>query len=164
MRCLFKGLWSRNSSGGYDNVLVDDYKVIDSLQLNTPNQIVSVQLREDIYWENGNPITSEDVYHTWQAVINSDTVVTSGMDYSVIENIEVKSDTQFDIVFNKFPDGWQDLFRFLLPAEGLQQYEMSLNLFDDFVFANGPYRLAEWIRVSISFWKPMNIFLAPSPG
>lgn len=161
---LFMGLWSRNSSGSYDNLLVKDYKVIDSLQLNTPNQIVSVQLREDIYWENGNPITSEDVYHTWQAVVNSDAVVTNGMDYSVIENIEVKSDTQFDIVFNKFPDGWQDLFRFLLPAEGLQQYEMTLNLYDDFVFANGPYRLAEWIRGEYILLEANEHFFGPQPG
>lgn len=161
---LFNGLWSNNSSGGYDNKLVENYKLMENLQLNTANQMVNVQLKDNIYWEDGSPITSQDVYQTWLAVKDSGTAAANNLNYGIIENIEIIDDSKFNIVFNQLPEGWQGLFNILMPASDLEEYGQDLNQFENFTFANGPYKLAGWSRGNYILLEANEYFNGSQPG
>ncbi len=142
---LFKGLWSKNMEGAYDNVLVREYSRIQSkVAVSTP--MFDVTLLDNIYWEDGSPIDSEDVYYTWQAVIGNEALLHQNPAYENIKDIEITSDKQFRIILHNSMDNWKDLFSTLIPADVYLQDADKINPYEDLMVSNGPYTIAGWVK------------------
>jgi peptide/nickel transport system substrate-binding protein len=67
---------------------------------------VTLNLRDDVLWSDGEPFTADDVVWTWQWVTDESTGAPSRWVWSEIQTIEATSPTQVRIVYAKPTLGW----------------------------------------------------------
>jgi peptide/nickel transport system substrate-binding protein len=67
---------------------------------------VTLNLRDDVLWSDGEPFTVDDVVWTWQWIDDESTGATSRWVWSEIQTIEAASPTQVQIVYAKPTLGW----------------------------------------------------------
>jgi peptide/nickel transport system substrate-binding protein len=112
------------------------------------------QLRPDVRWHDGTPLTSEDVIFSWQVAVDREVPYRSRTSAVQIEGIEARDARTFAITWKTvFSPGGRlterDLFilpRHLLEATFLSDRSAFINLpywTGEFV-GTGPYRIVEW--------------------
>lgn len=67
---------------------------------------VTLNLRDDVLWSDGEPFTADDVVWTWQWINDESTGATSRWVWSEIQAIEATSPTHVQIVYAKPTLGW----------------------------------------------------------
>jgi peptide/nickel transport system substrate-binding protein len=108
---------------------------------------VTWKMREDVFWEDGEPVTSDDVIFTWNALADPETGMwVPGMDYT--DSIEKIDDYTFVVHYNGvYPDYLEQLGGFYgviwpehyCKGEGIGNWDCSRD-----PLADGPYLLEEW--------------------
>ncbi|MBC7334306.1 MAG: hypothetical protein H5T85_07645, partial [Actinobacteria bacterium] len=143
------GLWKMDKNGEYLPVLVDNTwdKAISEESVKHTLK-ASVKLRDDVFWEDGTPVTSEDVRYTWLSVLEDESLLNS-LGYrdlvKKIKDIEVIDKKQFNIIFTDYFREWKKLFRFIFPKSKIEGKRIGY-LFRNDIFGCGPYKLKEWVR------------------
>ncbi len=142
---VLKGLWEINENGEYEEVLVEGVEG-DFLSENNTNSVpdlkVRVLLKDGIFWENGNPITSEDVKSTYDTILENYSNMSIDEDYSKVEEIEVINEKEFNIIFKEKVKDWKKLFGVVLEAGSLEGKDIN-NFSVENIVANGPYKIEE---------------------
>jgi len=142
---LMRGLWEINKNGEYENILVEkDFSLEDNIT-SVPEQKIKVVLKDEIFWENGNPITSEDIKYTYDAILENEDIKSIDEDYSRIEGIEIINDKEFYIIFKEKIKNWKRLFRLVLPEKSLDEKDMN-NLSIEDIVASGPYKIDQYVK------------------
>lgn len=129
---------------------------------------VTWHLREDIYWQDGEQVTVDDVIFTWDIVARDAWI--AAVDY--VESVEKIDDFTLVVHFYEgyiFPSyttmfGGEDFFVYPEHYCDSEQsfYEMDC---DKNPLSNGPYILSEWIADDhITFVRNENYFDAPKPA
>jgi len=110
---------------------------------------VTWKLRDDVYWEDGEPVTADDVTFTWNAAMDPETGIwTPGADYT--DSIEVIDDYTFVIHYNSvYPAYLYQMSMahgFTVWPEHYCDAEQGYSYWDCHMdpLANGPYLLEEW--------------------
>jgi peptide/nickel transport system substrate-binding protein len=110
---------------------------------------VTWKLRDDVYWEDGEPVTADDVAFTWNAAMDPETGIwTPGADYT--DSIEVIDDYTFVIHYNSvYPAHLYQMSMahgFTIWPEHYCDAEQGYSYWDCHMdpLANGPYLLEEW--------------------
>jgi peptide/nickel transport system substrate-binding protein len=131
---------------------------------------VTWTLREDVYWEDGEQVTADDVVFTWDALADEETGSwVEGMDY--IDSVEALDD--FTVVFHY----WSIYPGYLLQIsmaggsaifpEHYCDAEQGYLYWDcnEEPLSNGPYLLEEWVRGDhLTFVRNPNYFEAGKPN
>ncbi len=143
---VMKGLWEIDENGEYEEVLVEEEG--DSSDGNdttsVPDLKVRVPLKEEIFWEDGDPITSEDVKYTYDAILENESIMNIDEDYSKIEGIEVINEKEFNIIFKENIKDWKKLFVVVFKEGSLEEKDIS-NFSAENIIANGPYKIGEYV-------------------
>ncbi len=112
---------------------------------------VTWKLRDDVYWEDGEPVTADDVAFTWNAVMDPETGIwTPGADYT--DSIEVIDDYNFVIHYNSvYPAHLHQMSMshgFTIWPEHYCDAEQGFSYWDCMMdpLANGPYLLSAVAR------------------
>ncbi len=95
-------------------------------------------LRDDVYWQDGEQFTAEDVRFTWEFVADEATTATTFATYEMIEDIEIIDDFTVRINFREQTPGW------FVPFTGGNGLILPEHLFRDYVGAearNAPYNM-----------------------
>nr|WP_263326388.1 ABC transporter substrate-binding protein [Neobacillus sp. Marseille-Q6967] len=82
---IYRGLLNYNQDGKLENELAEDYSVSDD------NLTYTFNLR-DAKFQNGDPVTAEDVKYTFERIIKPDSKATFKTELSIIQSIEVKDE------------------------------------------------------------------------
>lgn len=136
---LIADLWEINENGEYEPVLVEESGIDSSGEAGAA---VRVLLKDEIFWENGDAITAEDVEYTYDTMIRDEGIIGIDEDYSKIEEIEVINEKEFNIVFREYFEDWEKLFGIVLPLGVLEDVDIyDFNIED--VMASGRYKLSE---------------------
>jgi ABC-type transport system substrate-binding protein len=145
---VVKGLWVKNELGEYLPFIADSISsdTIDSTRKNgakTDLRVV-VSLKENIFWQDGSPITASDVVGTINAIKESNTISSyNGVSYGIIKSVNAVSNKQISIVLNEYNYNWKDLFSVVFPSKMLEGKKIE-ELFSEDVFGCGPYKLKQW--------------------
>jgi peptide/nickel transport system substrate-binding protein len=110
---------------------------------------VSWRLRDDVFWADGQPVTTDDVIFTYEAITNPDTGTwILGIDY--VDGIDKIDDHSFVIHFNTLYPGYLTLFggeqiviwpkHYCQADQGFTAWDCGRNPLSD-----GPYLLKEWV-------------------
>jgi peptide/nickel transport system substrate-binding protein len=113
---------------------------------------VTFELNPDAVWDDGSPITSEDVDFTWKAIMNTTgTISTQG--YNEIESIDTSDPSTAVVEFKNPYVDWPDLFGgnlgFVLPKAAFpdadpDQPDLSDEMTDSVEWSGGPWKLDSW--------------------
>ncbi len=136
---LIEGLWEINEVGEYEPVLVGNDQV---LLHDEEDKVIRVRLKDDIFWEDGNPITSMDVKYTFDTMLENEGIMYVDEDFQKIEGIEIINDKEFDIIFNEYFEDWKKFFSIIFPEdlfEGMDIYNFNIKNF----VSSGPYRITK---------------------
>jgi len=138
---LLKGLWVLDENSTYKPVLADEST--DNIAENKISNIKRIRLKNNIFWENGDPITSEDVKATTDAIIADKSISKFREDYDKIEKIEIVNSSELDVYFKENVIDWKKLFLYVFPKKDLEQKKIS-NIYESDIYGSGPYKFKEW--------------------
>ena len=105
-----------------------------------------MKLKDGIFWQDGSPITSEDVKYTFRSIIEDESINNNFENYKKIKDIEVINEKEFNIIFREYFNDWEGLFSIIFPKSELEECEKISYLFENDIVGCGPYKLKEWIR------------------
>jgi peptide/nickel transport system substrate-binding protein len=141
------------------SVMVDEYGGTMS---------VTWKMRNDVQWQDGKPVTADDVLFTWEAIANPDTGAwIAGSDY--IDSVDKVDDYSFTIHYNTIYPGYLTQFGGELVAIWPAHY---CDATQGFLFwdcglkplSNGPFVLEEWVEGDhMTFKKNENFYQAGRP-
>lgn len=132
--------------------LITEAPTLDNGGITEDPFTITFNLNPDAVWEDGTPITSEDVEFTWKAILNTKGTI-STVGYEDIKSIDTSDPTTVVMEFSKTYVDWQDLFggatQFLLkkaafPDADPDEPELSGEMQDNVPFSGGPWILESW--------------------
>ncbi len=159
---MTKGLWQLNENGEYEDVLASAERYQGYSITSVYNRKIKVMLEDDIFWEDGEPITSEDVRYTYDIILENEGVIDNCEDYSRIEEIEVVNEKEFNIVFKEYISDYKKLFGLILPEGLLAEKDIS-NLSIEDIVSNGPYKLDKYVRGEYILLEKNNYYFKEIP-
>lgn len=106
----------------------------------------TVKLREGVRWEDGSPVTADDVKATLEAIVDPKTPALYRRSFFAdLEKVEVVDARTARATFRKPYAARRDAFNLpLLPARLYRGTDVATNPANRKPLANGPYRLASW--------------------
>ncbi|MBC8389331.1 MAG: hypothetical protein H8E13_14950 [Actinobacteria bacterium] len=142
---IIKGLWEVNKEGEYIPLLVEELSVDNTEDDIKHTLSANIKLKDDIYWQDGSPITAEDIRATWESVIGDESIAYDNSDYQNIKDIEIVNEKEFNIIFEQYFDNWKGLFTIIFPKDKLKGNQLSY-LFENNIFGCGPYKIKNWVK------------------
>jgi peptide/nickel transport system substrate-binding protein len=125
-------------------------KIADSWTASEDGLTYTFNLRDDIYWTDGTPVTAQDVKFTYEAM-SSDLVNTPHKgNVEMIESIKVVDDYSLELVFRTLD--CSVLYNFFLGILPSHMYAadfsdiMSSPLNEEPMVTNGPFKFLEWVK------------------
>jgi len=140
-----------------------------SIQIDNENNrmIVTYKLRDNLYWSDGEPITSHDFYFTWQMMNNSEINVLSRTPFDLIYQVDTPNDKTFVTYWNTI----DILYAFNLsiypshilePIYNNNPKDIETCEYNRNPIHAGPYKLLEWNDNSIVV-VPNNYYYGDQP-
>ncbi len=163
---ILQGLWKKTGPDKYEPVLVESIDV-DGEGNEKSNSLryslkTAVKLKNNIYWQDGEPIIADDVVATINAIMSDTTLTFVDKNYSIIKSIEKTGEKEFVVTFNEFDSNWQQLFNFIFPVDLLQDKAIS-SIFAEDIFGSGPYKLKEWKKGEYILLEKNNYYSGEKP-
>ena len=144
---LFKGLWESNPDGTYDAMFLEEYGNVEEEFVGIPGLTLNVKLKDEIFWQDGTPVTSYDIKYTLDYfktyMEESEYFSKLGEGYKKIEGIKVLDERNFIISFNEKVDDWQKLFDQVYKEESFKFYSPDSMPYNK-IISNGPYKIEEF--------------------
>lgn len=123
-------------------------RLAKSWQISEDGKTIQCQLREDVYWSDGQQTTAEDVFFTFQLANNPKTGYAARGRFSQLDTVEVIGRHSVKFIFKSVsPDALHDLQIPILPKhllENVAPEEIRQTGFNRRPVGNGPYKLKEW--------------------
>jgi len=129
---------------------------------------VSWKMRQDLQWQDGAPVTADDVQFTWNAISNPETGTwIPGIDY--IDSVEQVDQYSFTVNYNTIYPGYLTQFggeqlaiwpaHYCNAEQGFLAWDCGRA-----PLSNGPFKLDEWVEGDhMTFTKNGNFYLAGKP-
>ncbi len=115
---------------------------------------ITLKLKPNLKWSDGQPMTSKDILYTWQANVDPKNAVLSRAGWNQITGIDTPDDTTAVVHFSALYPPWPTLFAVgantgssLLPAhilQGKEGLEKDPESHLPTVFS-GPFMVKEWV-------------------
>ncbi len=130
----------------YDEKLELVPGLAESVGVSADGRTYTVRLASGLRWENGRPVTSEDVACTIRTLVDPKTPALSRKSYwDGFERVDVLDGRTARVVFREPYAGRLQAFNLpLLPAADYEGTDVNTNPRNRMPLADGPYRLARW--------------------
>lgn len=144
------GLVAPDENAQYVPVLAEEVPTLENggivLSDDGQTMVVTYHLRPDLKWADGEPLTSEDVKFTWEAIKDPSYLGPEKDGTEEIERIETPDERTAVVYYNQvFPGFKASLFTYgLLPKHVLEGKDLNTDPFWDAPFGAGPFRVTEF--------------------
>ncbi|MEX2275286.1 MAG: peptide ABC transporter substrate-binding protein [Actinomycetota bacterium] len=145
-------LVSLDTSGNYIPDLATEVPSLENGMITEDPFTVTFNLDPEANWEDGTPITSEDIEFTWLAQLNTPGAI-STVGYQDIESMDTSDPKTVVMEFSKVYVDWAELFggglQFVLkkaafPDADADKPDLSQEMQDEVPFSGGPWILDSW--------------------
>ena len=118
----------------------------ESVEADPTHLVYTIRLREGARWEDGSPITSDDVKATLEAIVDPKTPALYRRSFFAdLEKVEAVDARTARATFRKAYPAQRDAFNLpLLPARLYRGTDVASNPANRKPLASGPFRLASW--------------------
>ncbi|MGE3796817.1 MAG: peptide ABC transporter substrate-binding protein [Thermomicrobiales bacterium] len=101
-----EGLLSYARDGSLLPTLVSEVPSLENGGLSEDLRIVNYTLLPNLVWNDGQPVTADDVVWTWQWIMDEMNAAVDASLYAGIERVEVKTPAQAQVVFSSSTLAW----------------------------------------------------------
>jgi peptide/nickel transport system substrate-binding protein len=113
--------WNFDAQNNPLPVLVKEMPSLDNGGISEDGRVITLKLRDDITWSDGQPITAQDFVFTYQMVVNPSNGVTVVSPYDQVESVTAPDERTVVVTFKEPFAAWlSTLWQSLLPAHILQ--------------------------------------------
>jgi peptide/nickel transport system substrate-binding protein len=135
----------------------------EAVEVDESRLVYTVKLREGARWEDGTPVTSEDVKATLEALLDPRTPSLYRRSlFADLEKVDVVDARTARVTFRKAYAGQRDAFNLsLLPARLYRGTDVGTNPANQKPLATGPFRLASWEGGTIRLVRNTQYFGEP---
>ncbi|MFO7540264.1 MAG: peptide ABC transporter substrate-binding protein [Chloroflexota bacterium] len=162
--------WNFDVDNNPNPVLVTEIPSPDNGGISADGRSITLQLRDDIVWSDGTPLTAADFLFTYEMVMSPNNIVNSTYPYNLIESIEAPDDRTVVTTFEEPFIPWvASLWSFVLPEHVLSpvyEAEGSIDTADWNLAPTvgaGPFVFVEWESGSFArFVRNDNYYNAPA--
>jgi peptide/nickel transport system substrate-binding protein len=151
-------------------VLVTEIPSTDNGGISADGTVITMHLRDDIKWSDGEPLTSADFKFTYDMVTNPANAVTSVTPYDLLASLETPDDRTVVMTFKEPYAPWLGaLWHGLLPQHVLQTVFDADGTIDNAdwnrkpTVGAGPYVFAEWESGSYARFVANDNYWGPKP-
>jgi peptide/nickel transport system substrate-binding protein len=149
-----EGLWSSTPEGEYVPALAADVPTPANGGVSADGKEVTVNLQPGLSWQDGHPVTSQDIVFTWQVVMNDANPVSSRSGYDQIEVIDTPDETTAVLRFKQPYAPYLTLFsssigHALLPSHYFEgNSDIAKSDFNRKPEGTGPFMVEAWNSAS----------------
>jgi len=143
--------WNFDQDLNPNAVLVTEIPSVDNGGLSEDGTVITLSLRDDITWSDGEAITAEDFLFTYDMFMADSNLVNSRYPYDQFASVEAPDDTTVVITFDDpFAPWLATVFTEVLPEHVLAPVFEDEGSLDnaawnrDASVSSGPYVLSEW--------------------
>ncbi len=166
--------WSFDGDLNPVPVLVDSIPTVENGGLNEDGTVITLTLRDDIVWSDGEPITSADFIFTYEMIINESNIPNTRYPYApsegIIASVEAPDESTVIITFNDPFAPWiATIFQYVLPEHVLGPVFEAEGSLDNAEWnraptvGSGPFVFDEWEIGSFTrFARNDNYFDGPA--
>jgi peptide/nickel transport system substrate-binding protein len=135
-----------NSLLTYNQNLDLSGELAESWQVSPDQKTLTFHLKPGLVWADGKPLTSEDVFFTWQAIIDEKTRSPYASDFQLVTKAETPDKLTFVVhygeAFSPALDSWAGLQ--ILPKHKLAGQDLHTTSFAQKPLGSHYYQLKEW--------------------
>lgn len=143
--------WDFNEVNEPQAVLVKELPSLDNGGLSADGKVITMQLRDDIVWSDGTPITAKDFLFTYQMTMDPKNTVASTSPYDLLTSVETPDEHTVVMTFEEPYSPWLGtLWHGILPAHILEPVYQSEGTIDNAewnrapLVSCGPFKFTEW--------------------
>ncbi len=143
--------WDFDDQNNPRPVLVKEMPSEENGGISPDGRVITLKLRDDIVWSDGQPITSEDFVFTYEMTMSPKNTVASTFPYDKLEKVEAPDAQTVVMTFKEPFAAWQaTLWRGLLPAHILRPIFEKEGTIDNAEWNRaptvgcGPFVFKEW--------------------
>lgn len=147
---IYAGLIRQTAQGDLEADLLNEVPTAANGKVRMlPNggMVVNYVLRNDLHWQDGQPITTADIIYTWQVNTDPRVVSPATTGYENIQRVEPISDREINVYFYAPYGEYYQLFKYLLPRHSFRSAYWPFDRnhpYNRNPIGAGPFRLREW--------------------
>jgi peptide/nickel transport system substrate-binding protein len=163
--------WDFDEENNPRPVLVSEIPSLENGGISADGRVITLTLRDDIVWSDGEPITSDDFAFTYQMIVSPNNTVASTYPYDELESLETPDARTVVMTFTEPFAPWVgSLWHGILPAHILRPVFEAEGTIDNAPWnwaptvGAGPFVFTEWesgsfarFAVNDNYWlgRPM---------
>ena len=136
-----------NSLLKYDENLDYAPDLAESWEISNNQKTITFQLKKNLQWADGKPLTSADILFTWRLITNPNTRTPYSSDYQLVKNASTPDPLTFKVTYESSYapalDTWTSLH--ILPKHILKDEDINNTFFSQRPTGSNYYKLDEWI-------------------
>ncbi len=143
--------WDFDDQNNPIPVLVSEMPSVENGGISPDGKVITLKLRQDLVWSDGEPITSADFLFTYEMYINPKNAVATTSPYDLFEKLEAPDEYTVVTTFKEPYAPWMGtLWHGLIPAHILQPVFEADGTLNDAEWNRkptvgcGPFVFAEW--------------------
>ena len=110
---------------------------------------ISFVMKQGILWEDGVPMTADDVAFTYRTMINPDTPTAYAGDFLMVDTFTQTGKYSFEVTYKSpFARSLETWMARILPKHILEKENLRETSYARMPIGGGPYRFKEWIAGS----------------
>lgn len=151
-------------------MLATEIPSVENGGINEDGTVITIKLRDDIFWSDGTPITSEDFLFTYQMHVDPGNAPVTRYPYDQMVSVEAPDPTTVVVTFETTFAPWlTSIFGFVVPKHVLQPVFEAEGTIDNAEWnraptvVSGPFVFSEWeVASHILFVRNENWFNEPA--
>ncbi|MBX3142365.1 MAG: peptide ABC transporter substrate-binding protein [Trueperaceae bacterium] len=149
---VYDRLFVIDEQGAYQPQLAAEVPTIANGGLSEDGTTYTIRLREGLTWQDGAPLTSEDIVFTWQVITDPDLPIPTRTVWQDIASIETPDALTAVITFPapnvSFLGAASFAGAYILPSHLLADTDLATSPFHRQPVGSGPFRLVDWQSAS----------------
>ena len=137
-----------NSLIKYDENLNYAPDIAASWEISNNQKTITFNLKKNLKWADGKPLTSSDVLFTWQLITNPNTRTPYASDYQLVKNASAPDPLTFKVTYETSYapalDTWSSLH--ILPKHILRDEDINNTFFSRKPTGSSYYKLGSWVN------------------
>lgn len=140
------GLTTVNEDGVYIPVLAAELPTHENGGISKDNLTITWKLRPHLQWSDGQPLTSDDIKFTWEAVANPDSGAVLPASFNLIDRVDTPDVLTAVVHYKQLNQGYLQQFMYgLLPRHATGAASDMLNwAWNRKPVSAGPFVVSEW--------------------
>jgi peptide/nickel transport system substrate-binding protein len=140
------GLTTVDADGNFVPVLAAELPTVENGGVSEDYLTVTWTLRPDLTWSDGEPLTSDDIKFTWEAVSHPESGAVLSLGFEMIDDVETPDPLTAVVRYNAINQAYLQQFMFgILPRHATgEPAEMQTWAWNRQPVTAGPFLVSEW--------------------